>query len=78
LKVRDFKDLANDEGRRRVYLESYGCTSNRFDSEVIVGLLLEEGYEICEGVGEADVVIVNTCGILVVLRDLQRIGFSTD
>jgi len=63
LKARDFKDLANDEGRRRVYLESYGCTSNRFDSEVIVGLLLEEGYEICEGVGEADVVIVNTCGV---------------
>jgi tRNA-2-methylthio-N6-dimethylallyladenosine synthase len=48
---------------RRVYIETYGCQMNVADSEVVGGILSARGYALTGEIGEADVVLVNTCAI---------------
>ena len=43
---------------------SLGCTKNLVDSEVMLGLLNEKGYEITPHEDEADILIVNTCAFI--------------
>ncbi len=43
---------------------SLGCTKNLVDSEVMLGLLKEKGYEITPHEERADILIVNTCGFI--------------
>ena len=45
----------------KVYIESYGCTFNKADGQIIAGNLKENEIDIVESIEEADVVIVNTC-----------------
>lgn len=40
---------------------SLGCDKNLVDSEVMLGLLSEKGYELTEDEMEADVIVINTC-----------------
>jgi ribosomal protein S12 methylthiotransferase len=47
-----------------VALVSLGCAKNLVDSEVMLGLLEQAGFEIVDEVDEADAVIVNTCGFI--------------
>ena len=47
----------------RVYCETYGCTMNQGDTELMLGRLAEVGHEHVPSLGEADVVIVNTCAV---------------
>ena len=44
----------------KVYLETYGCAANKSDSEIMLGLLKEAGFEIGNK-EESDVLIINTC-----------------
>ncbi len=48
----------------RVGFVSLGCAKALVDSERILTQLRAEGYEFSGGYGEADVVVVNTCGFL--------------
>ncbi len=48
---------------RRVYVETYGCQMNVSDSEIVLGVLHQSGYERADSVEEADVVLLNTCAI---------------
>ena len=43
---------------------SLGCPKNLVDSEVMMGQLKQNGYEITADAGEADTVVVNTCGFI--------------
>jgi ribosomal protein S12 methylthiotransferase len=43
---------------------SLGCAKNRVDSEVMLGQLRAQGYEIASDIDDADTVIVNTCGFV--------------
>lgn len=47
-----------------VALVSLGCPKNLVDSEVMLGLLAEAGYEVVEQAEGAEVVIVNTCAFI--------------
>ncbi len=47
-----------------VALVSLGCAKNLVDSENMLGLLEQAGYEIVEDPASADVVIVNTCACI--------------
>jgi len=49
---------------RRVAFVSLGCPKNLVDSERMLGLLREDGLELVSDHGEADAVVVNTCGFL--------------
>ena len=48
---------------RRVFIETYGCQMNVADSELMQGILSEDGYELAEGLDEADVILLNTCAV---------------
>jgi tRNA-2-methylthio-N6-dimethylallyladenosine synthase len=48
---------------KKVYIETYGCQMNVADSEVVGGILTADGYDFTREIGEADVVLVNTCAI---------------
>ena len=48
----------------KVSLVSLGCARTLVDSEVALGSLKKEGYEIVQDVSHADVAIVNTCGFI--------------
>lgn len=43
---------------------SLGCNKNLCDTENMMGLLAEDGFEITADVNEAEVIIVNTCGFI--------------
>lgn len=48
---------------KKVYIETYGCQMNVADSEVVGGILRKEGYAFTNELGDADVILVNTCAI---------------
>ncbi|MBR4397031.1 MAG: tRNA (N(6)-L-threonylcarbamoyladenosine(37)-C(2))-methylthiotransferase, partial [Methanobrevibacter sp.] len=45
----------------KVYIESYGCTFNKADAQIIAGVLIENDINIVDTIDEAEVIIVNTC-----------------
>ncbi len=49
---------------QRVHLVSLGCSKNRVDSEVMVGTLIADGFELVDDPESADVVVVNTCSFI--------------
>ncbi len=48
---------------RRVYIETYGCQMNVYDSQVIMGLLGDIGMVRVDDHLQADVVLLNTCSV---------------
>ena len=51
------------DGKKKLYLESYGCQMNFSDSEVVASILAQDGYETTRNMDEADVILLNTCSI---------------
>ena len=48
----------------KIGMVSLGCPKNLVDSEVMLGLLAQKGYELTPRAEDADVLIVNTCGFI--------------
>lgn len=48
----------------KVCLVSLGCARTLVDSEVALGSLKKEGYDIVQDVAKADIAVVNTCGFI--------------
>jgi threonylcarbamoyladenosine tRNA methylthiotransferase CDKAL1 len=46
----------------RVYLETYGCTLNQADSDILRALIAEE-HQLVDSEKDADVVVINTCTV---------------
>ncbi len=49
---------------KRFHLISLGCPKNFVDSEVMIGMLEEAGWELVELPEDADMLMVNTCGFI--------------
>ena len=47
-----------------VAVVNLGCPKNQIDAETMLGLLLEQGYQITHRPEQADIIIVNTCGFI--------------
>jgi len=47
----------------RIYIETYGCQMNVSDSELMLGVLAQEGYVRTDDPAIADVMLVNTCAV---------------
>jgi tRNA-2-methylthio-N6-dimethylallyladenosine synthase len=45
------------------YIETFGCQMNFHDSEKVIGTLMSEGYRQVHEVGDADLILYNTCSI---------------
>ena len=48
----------------KVGMVSLGCPKNLVDSEVMLGTLVHQGFEITPRPDEADIIIVNTCAFI--------------
>ena len=55
---------APSQFRGRAAVVTLGCAKNQVDSEVMVGVLKNSGYEIVTDLQTVDVAVVNTCGFL--------------
>ena len=49
--------------KNNVYIETYGCQMNLADTEIVLGILKKQGYDVTDKPEEADVVLLNTCSI---------------
>lgn len=54
--------LAPPKGRRGVFIKTFGCQMNEYDSEKMF-LLLADQYDPVQTAEEADVIIINTCSV---------------
>lgn len=45
----------------KVFIETYGCTYNQADSQIMAGVLKSNNVDLVDSIEEADVIIVNTC-----------------
>ncbi len=48
----------------RFYFETYGCTTNRADTDTMKGIVGENGHQIVENVEDADILVINTCIVI--------------
>lgn len=60
-----FAPFAEDPNQyaKKFYIESYGCSMNFSDSEIVASILQKEGYGATRNFEEADLVLLNTCSI---------------
>jgi ribosomal protein S12 methylthiotransferase len=56
--------MAKPANNTKVGFISLGCPKNLVDSEVMMGILAREGYELTPRADEAEVLVVNTCSFI--------------
>jgi tRNA-2-methylthio-N6-dimethylallyladenosine synthase len=49
--------------KSNIYIETYGCQMNLADTEIVLSILKDYGYEFTKQIGKADVVLLNTCSV---------------
>ena len=50
---------------RKVFIKTFGCQMNEYDSDKMADVLGEaQGYEKTNDVEEADLIVFNTCSVL--------------
>jgi len=49
--------------KNNIYIETYGCQMNFADTELVLGILKQQGYSLTKEIDEADVILLNTCSI---------------
>lgn len=47
----------------RYLIRTYGCQMNEHDTETMAGLLVSMGYEMADGLEDADFILFNTCAV---------------
>ena len=52
-----------DPSRPQVFIETYGCQMNVNDSEVVLSILQDNGWALCDSITKADLILINTCSI---------------
>ncbi len=48
---------------KRLYLQTYGCQMNQYDSDRIARLMEQQGYAATDSPENADLIILNTCSV---------------
>ncbi len=49
--------------KNSVYIETYGCQMNFADTELVMGILKTQGYELAKQIDDANIILLNTCSI---------------
>ena len=49
---------------KKVFIDTYGCAKNEYDSQMLAASLVERGCVIVYDTREADILILNTCGFI--------------
>lgn len=50
--------------KKKVHFVSLGCPKNLVDTEMMLGSLMNDGYQVVSEADDADTVVVNTCGFI--------------
>jgi len=66
-----FKE-SEDKGKKKFYVESYGCQMNFSDSEIIASILMDSGYIATRDMEDSDLILINTCSIREKAEDTVR------
>ncbi len=66
-----YGDETND-GKKKFYIESYGCQMNFSDSEIVASVLSEINYAPTRNMEAADLILINTCSIREKAEDTVR------
>jgi tRNA-2-methylthio-N6-dimethylallyladenosine synthase len=48
---------------KKVYIETYGCQMNEYDTELVRAVLTDNKYQIIENEQDADIIMLNTCSV---------------
>ena len=48
---------------KKVYIRTFGCQMNEYDSEIVRSVLGQEGYAFCDQPEDADIIVLNTCAV---------------
>ena len=48
----------------KIYIETYGCTANKSDERLLMGLLKHDHHEIVDTIKDADVLVLLTCTVI--------------
>jgi tRNA-2-methylthio-N6-dimethylallyladenosine synthase len=54
---------SNELQKKLLFIKTYGCQMNVYDSERIVNLLREDNYQVTHDMRQAEVILLNTCSI---------------
>lgn len=57
------RDETGTNRKRKVFVRTYGCQMNVYDSDRMTDVLAPEGFQATEDLEDADLVILNTCHI---------------
>ncbi len=56
-------DFMYDPSGKKFYIESYGCSMNFSDSEIVASILGKEGFSPTKNMDAANLILINTCSI---------------
>jgi tRNA-2-methylthio-N6-dimethylallyladenosine synthase len=48
---------------KKVYIETYGCQMNEYDTELVRAVLTDNKYQIINNEQDADIIMLNTCSV---------------
>ena len=48
---------------RKFFIETFGCQMNKYDSELVSGILKKVGYQQAEKIEESNIILINTCSV---------------
>ncbi|MFA5405669.1 MAG: tRNA (N6-isopentenyl adenosine(37)-C2)-methylthiotransferase MiaB, partial [Ignavibacteria bacterium] len=57
------KNFNKAENHRKVYIETYGCQMNFSDTEIVLSVLSDSGYNESADIEDSDVILLNTCSV---------------
>ena len=52
-----------EDKKQKVFVQTYGCQMNEYDTELVRSILIDEGYSFVKDENDADVIMLNTCAI---------------
>ena len=55
--------------KKNISFVSLGCAKNLVDSEILIGGLKSENYNLVNNIDESNCIIINTCGFLDMARE---------
>ncbi len=70
--------MGNSEHQIKVFVEGHGCSASFADTEIISGMVQDQGYRLVEDENQADVAVLVTCSVKTVTeqRMISRIRIS--
>ena len=48
---------------KKIYIQTYGCQMNHYDSDKIVQVMARQGYDQTDRIDDADLILLNTCSV---------------